>query len=155
MLGSSDPPEFGSRERLYPSAGSKPLVSNMVQRSLVTILAALGGILVILGGILGLLLGYGRYDYGLRYGAVDIAVLAVLAIIFGLVILVYSGATHLRGPERNLTGGVVLVILGIIAWAIGGELFLVGLGSFLTVLAGVILFVVMLLDEPRLKPQIA
>jgi hypothetical protein len=127
----------------------------MVQRSLVTILAAFGGILVLLGGVLGLLLGYGRYDYGLRYGAVDVAVIAVLAIIFGLVILVYSGVTHLRGPERSLIGGVVLVVLGIVAWAVSGELFLVGLGSFLTILAGVILFVVMMIEEPRHPTQIA
>jgi hypothetical protein len=126
----------------------------MVQRSWVTILAALGGFLVLLGGLLGLLLGYGRYDYGFRYGPVDTAVLAVLALILGVVILVSSGITHYRGPERSTTGGVVLVVLGIVSWAIAGELFLVGLGAFLTILAGVILFLVVMLEAPRGQTQI-
>jgi hypothetical protein len=128
----------------------------MVQRSLVTFLAALGGILVILGGILGFLLSYGPYyGYGPRFGLANIAVLAALAVIFGIVILVYSGVTHLRGAERSLTGGVVLMVLGIVTWVIAGAWLLVALGSFLTVLAGVILLVVVIIDDPRTRTQIA
>jgi hypothetical protein len=123
----------------------------MVQRSLVTVLAALGGILVILGGILGFLLSFGprvgpRFD-----GSINAAVFGVLAIIFGLVILVYSGFTHLRGAERNLTGGVVLVVLGVVTWIVVGGWVLVAVGSFLAVVAGLVLLAQLLLDNPRVS----
>lgn len=127
----------------------------MVQRSVVTLLAAFGGFLVILGGILGFLLSYGPYGYGPRFGMANIAVLAALAVVFGLVILVYSGVTHFRGPERSLTGGVVLVVLGLLAWAIAGAWLLVAVGSFLTVLAGVILLIVVVLHEPGVQTHLA
>lgn len=127
----------------------------MVQRSLVTLLAALGGILVILGGILGFLLGLAPNGDGPRFDQVNLVVLAALAVIFGFVILVFSGFTHLRGPERNLTGGVVLMILGLVTWVIAGDWLLVALGAFLTVLAGLILLVVVLLHEPGIRAQIA
>jgi amino acid transporter len=128
----------------------------MVQRSLVTLLAALGGILVILGGILGFFLSFAPYGvgvcgYGQHYcGSAYVVVIAALAVLFGLVILVYSGFTHLRGAERSLTGGVVLVILGIIPWVIAGGWLLVALGSFLTVLAGLILLAEILLGNPHI-----
>jgi hypothetical protein len=121
----------------------------MVQRSLVTVLAALGGILVILGGILGFLLSFGP-RYGPRlYGSVDAAVFGVLAIIFGVIILVYSGITHYQGAERSLTGGVVLVILGVVTWIVVGNWVLVAAGSFLTIVAGLVLLAQVLIDNPR------
>lgn len=123
----------------------------MVQRSLITLLAALGGILVILGGLLGFLLSLAPEGSGTHlYGVFNALVLGVLAIIFGIVILVYSGFTHLRDPERNLTGGVVLVILGIITWVIAGDWLLVALGSFLTVVAGLILLALVLMGNPKI-----
>jgi hypothetical protein len=130
----------------------------MAQRSLVTFLAAFGGLLVILGGILGLLLsygpyGYGPYGYGFRYGMVDIAVLAALAIIFGLGILVYSGITHFRSADRSLTGGLVLMVLGIVTWVIAGFWLLVAVGSFLTIVAGLVLVALVLLHEPSFRTQ--
>ena len=130
----------------------------MAQRSLVTFLAAFGGILVILGGILGFLLsygphGYGPYGYGFRYGMADIAVLAALAIIFGLVILVYSGVTHFRGADRSLTGGLILMVLGIVTWVIAGAWLLVAVGSFLTIVAGLVLVALVILHEPSFQTQ--
>ncbi|HKN07348.1 MAG TPA: hypothetical protein VJ021_07110 [Thermoplasmata archaeon] len=128
----------------------------MAQRSLVTLVAALGGILIILGGILGFILsvgpyGYGPYGYGPHYYASAYAlVLGVLAVIFGLVIVVYSGFTQLRAAERNLTGGVVLVVLGLVTWVIAGGWLLVALGSFLTVLAGIVLLALILLGNPHI-----
>jgi len=114
----------------------------MVQRSLVTVLAALGGILVVLGGILGFLLSFGPGGYGPRfYGTIDALVLGTLAVIFGLVILVFSGYTHLRSVERSGTGSIVLIVLGILTWAIVGQWFLVAAGAFLTVVAGLVLLV--------------
>jgi hypothetical protein len=127
----------------------------MVQRSLVTVLAALGGFLVVLGGVLGFLLSFGPYGYGPRFGVANLVVIAALAVIFGIVIVIYSGITHLRSPERSLTDGLVLMVLGIVTWVIAGEWLLVSLGSFLTVLAGVVLVVLVLLHEPTLKIQTA
>ncbi|MGA9840613.1 MAG: hypothetical protein WBF81_04730 [Thermoplasmata archaeon] len=121
--------------------------NNMVQRSLVTFLAAFGGILVILGGILAFVLSIGPYGYGPRFGAADFAILAALAIVFGIVILVYSGVTHFRGAEQNVTGGIVLIVLGIVTWVVAGAWLLVAVGSFLTVLAGAVLLLWILMDE--------
>jgi len=127
----------------------------MVQRSLVTFLAALGGILVILGGIVGFLLRYGVYGYGPRYGAVDIAVMGVLAVIFGLAILVFSGYTHVQSAEQGLTGGVILMVLGAVTWAIAGAWLLVALGAFLTIVAGLVMVVLVALHEPQIRVQSA
>ena len=124
----------------------------MAQRSLVTVLAALGGVLVILGGILGFLLSFAPGGLGARFGGeLDALVLGALAVVFGFVILVYSGYTHLRGSERSLTGGVVLVILGVVTWVVVGEWVLVAVGSFLTVMAGFVLVAQLLLGEPRVR----
>ncbi|MFY9717980.1 MAG: hypothetical protein WAK40_08660 [Thermoplasmata archaeon] len=113
-------------------------------------MAALGGILVILGGILGFLLSFGP-RYGPRlYGSVDAAVFGVLAIIFGVIILVYSGITHYQGADRSLTGGIVLVVLGVITWVVVGNWVLVAAGSFLTIVAGIVLLAQVLIGTPRL-----
>jgi len=125
----------------------------MVQRSLVTVLAAMGGILVILGGILGFLLSFGPRGYGPGYpgyyGSVDALVFGVLAVIFGFMILAYSGYTHLRGAERNLTGGVVLIVLGAVTWIVVGGWLLVAVGSFLAVVAGLVLLAQVLTADAR------
>ena len=116
------------------------MVTHMVQRSLVTLLASLGGILVILGGILGALLSGAPFRYQMPfYGMWSAVVLGVLAIIFGLIILAYSGATHFSGVQRNLAGGVILVVLGVITWVVVGAWLLVAIGSFLTIIAGLLL----------------
>jgi hypothetical protein len=125
----------------------------MAQRSLVTLLAAFGGILVILGGIVGFLLRYHVYGYGPRYGMLDVAVMATLAVIFGLVILVFSGYTHLRSAEQNLTGGVALMVLGVITWVIAGAWMLVAVGAFLTVVAGLLQVVLLALHDTRIQAR--
>ncbi|HKN07860.1 MAG TPA: hypothetical protein VJ021_09770 [Thermoplasmata archaeon] len=127
----------------------------MAQRSLVTFLAAFGGILVMIGGILGFLLIFDPYGYGPRFGMANIVVLAALAVIAGLVILVYSGVTHLQGAERNLTGGVILMVLGIVTWAIAGAWLLVAIGSFLTVMAGLIILLLAILHDSHIQVQTA
>ena len=135
-----------------PVEASVEFGANMVQRSLVTVLAALGGILVILGGILGFLLSLGPRGFGpMYYGAVSAAVFGALAVVLGVIILVYSGFTHLRGAERNLTGGVVLLVLGVVTWMIVGDWILVAVGAFLTVVAGLVLLAQVLIDSPRVR----
>jgi hypothetical protein len=127
----------------------------MAQRSLVTILAAIGGVLVICGGILGFLLSFGPRGFGPDYagdgGAFNALVFGVIAVILGLAILVYSGYTHLRGAERNLTGGVVMVVLGAVTWMVVGGWLLVAVGSFLAVVAGLLLLAQILLADPRFR----
>jgi hypothetical protein len=112
----------------------------MVQRSLVTVLPALGGILIIVGGLLGALLSaaplHGQMPF---YGSWNAVILGVLAVIFGLVILAYSGATHFGSLPGGLAGGVVLLVLGVITWVVVGAWLLVAIGSFLTIVAGLLL----------------
>jgi len=124
----------------------------MVQRSLVSVLATLGGILVILGGILGFLLSFGPGMYGPHLdGAASSLVLGAVAVIVGLLILFYSGFTHIQGLARGATGGVILIVLGIVAWVVVGGWVLVALGSFLAVLAGVVLLVEVVVADPRVR----
>ncbi|HXQ48900.1 MAG TPA: hypothetical protein VN842_03885 [Thermoplasmata archaeon] len=126
----------------------------MVQRSLVTLFAALGGILVILGGLLAALLSFAPGGDGMRYdGMWSAVILGTLAVIFGLVILVYSGVTHFTGIRRNLTGGIVLIVLGIVTWIVVGAWLLVAVGSFLTVVAGVLVVGELLLGETQISPD--
>jgi hypothetical protein len=122
----------------------------MVQRSIVTVLAGLGGVLVILGGILGFLLSIGPSGYGPRYdGTVGALALGLIAIVLGFLILVFSGFTHYQGVDRSVTGGLVLLILGIVTWVIVGGWILIAVGSFLTVVAGLVLVLEVLLAAPR------
>lgn len=112
----------------------------MVQRSLVTVLAVLGAILIILGGILGFLLSFGPVGMGDRFGADSSAlVYGFIAVILGLLILVFSGYTHYRGAVRSLTGGIILIVLGAVTWAIVGGWVLVAIGAVLAILAGLLL----------------
>ncbi|MCI4346994.1 MAG: hypothetical protein L3J97_00025 [Thermoplasmata archaeon] len=119
---------------------------------MVTILAALGGLLVILGGILGFLLSFGPDGAGPRLeGTLGALVFGVLAVIFGLIILAYSGFTHYRGVQRNVTGGFVLVVLGVLTWIVVGQWVLVAAGSFLTVMAGLVILAEIVLADPRVR----
>ena len=122
----------------------------MVQRNLVTVLAAFGGILVIVGGILGALLSFGPGGFGERFGNdAGALIYGFVAVILGLIILVFSGYTRYHGVESNLVGGMILLVMGVITWAVVGGWILVALGSFLTVLAGLILVAESILSEPR------
>ena len=123
----------------------------MGRSSLVTVLAALGGLLVILGGIVGFLLSIGPNGYGPRYdGMVGGLVLGLVAIFLGILILIFSGYTHFQGVDRSLTGGLILVVLGIVTWVVVGDGILVDVGSLLTVVAGLALpFRVLVGDSSR------
>jgi len=124
----------------------------MVQRSLVTFLAAFGGILVILGGIVGFLLSLGPEGFGPRfYGTFGALVMGTIAVVLGLVILAFSGYTHYRGVDRNVTGGLILLVLGIVTWVLVGDWVLVAVGSFLTVLAGLVLIAQVILASPNAR----
>jgi hypothetical protein len=122
----------------------------MFPKSLVSLLAALGGILVILGGIVGFLLSFapGGFEMGDRFAAGSL-VYGVVAVVLGLIILVFSGYTHYRGLATDATGGVILLVLGVVTWIIVGDWVLVAAGSFLAVLAGLLLLVEVVLASNR------
>jgi hypothetical protein len=122
----------------------------MFAKSLVTLLAALGGILVILGGIVGFLLSFAPGGFGMedRF-AVGGLVYGILAIVMGLIILSFSGYTHYRSLESGPTGGVILVVLGVVTWIVVGGSVLVAAGSFLAVLAGLLFLLEAALDDMR------
>lgn len=121
----------------------------MVQRSVVTFLAAAGAVLIIFGGILGFLLSFGPGGFGGRPGAASAAPLyGIVAVVLGLIILVFSGYTHYQGVERTLTGGVILIVMGAVSWAIVGGWLLVSLGSLLTILAGLLLGIEAVVARP-------
>lgn len=118
------------------------------------VVAALGGILVSLGGILGFLLRLGPRGFGPGYpgyyGVASALAFGVLAVIFGLIILVCSGYTRRWIARRNMASGVILVVIGIVTWLVLGSWLLVAIGSFLTVVAGLVLLAELLLTNPRL-----
>jgi hypothetical protein len=120
----------------------------MVQRSLVNVLAALGGILIILGGVFGFLLSLGSDGFGDRFGSDSgAAVSGFIAVVLGLLVLLFSGYTQYRGSATSLTSGVILIVLGAVGWAVVGGWVLVVIGSLLAVLAGLILAVEALLGQ--------
>ena len=122
----------------------------MAQRNLVTVLGGLGALLIILGGIVGFLLSWGPGGFGPRFGVAGAAVYGFVAILLGLIILVFSGYTHFRGVATSLEGGITLLVIGVVTWVLVGSWVLVALGSFLTVLAGLLLTVqVLLAQRPR------
>jgi hypothetical protein len=126
----------------------------MAQRSLVTLLAALGGILVVLGGLLGALLSFAPGRYGMPFGGMWSAlVLGVLAIVLGLFILAYSGAAHVWSLHQNLGGGIVLIVLGAVTWIVVGGWLLVAVGSFLTIVAGLLVLGELLLSGTRVTVE--
>lgn len=122
----------------------------VVQRSLVTLLAAIGALFIILGGIIGFLLSFGPGGFGERFGgAAGALVYGALAVILGLLVLLFSGYTHYRAASHNLTGGVILLVLGIVTWVVVGGWILVALGSLLVVVAALIILAEVLLGQPR------
>ncbi len=126
----------------------------MFPRSLVAVLAALGGILVILGGILGFFLSFAPGGFGMSSRFVGTAlVYGILAVVFGLIILVFSGYTHYRALDANATGGIILVVLGVVTWIVVGGWVLVAAGSFLAVLAGLLLLAKVAFAEIRTRPS--
>lgn len=121
----------------------------MASRSLVTFLAALGGVLIILGAFLGFFLTFLPNGYGPEYAGIGLFVMAALAIIFGLTILVFSGYTHFQGVGEGWAGALAFIILGILSWAIAGAWLIVAIGALLTAAAGLLLMITILARGPN------
>lgn len=101
------------------------------------VLSLIGGIFIFLGGIytaiIYAIIGSALFDFFPGLGALLIG-LAVLALIFGLIIIV--GAIMLRNrPESSRTWGIIILLLAIFSW-IGGGGFVIG---FILALIGGIL----------------
>ncbi len=126
----------------------------MAHRNVVTILAALGGILVVLGGILGFLLSLGAQGFGPRFeGGFGALLMGAIAVVLGLIILVFSGYTHYRGVERSLVGGLILIVLGVVTWVVVGDWILVALGAVRPVRAGLVLLAQLQRSATRPRPS--
>jgi hypothetical protein len=110
----------------------------MTGRGVVAVLAGLGGILMILGGIIGFFAGLANglvsHSVTLGFGALEYGIAAVVV---GLLILVVAGFTHFAGARSKVGEGLLLLILGLVAWFFLAGL-LVDIGAVLTALAGLI-----------------
>ncbi len=121
----------------------------MAQRSWVGVLAALGGILIVVGGFLGFFLSILPSGYDSHYSLGTSLAVAIVAVLLGIAILIFSGYTRYRGMGQGMAGAIAFLVLGAITWVIAGGWLLVVIGSFLTVLAGLILLVVILRRGPN------
>jgi hypothetical protein len=112
------------------------------------ILSLIGGIFILLAGIytaaIYAFIGSALFDFFPGLGALLIG-LAVVALIFGLIIIV--GAIMLRSkPESSRTWGVIILVLALLSW-VGGGGFVIG---FILALIGGILAIVW---HPPAAPQ--
>ena len=119
------------------------------KRGWAALLAAIGGILIIIGGILGFFLSFAPNGYGPNVALLNSLGLAVLAIIFGIIILIFSGYTHFAGHSRGWVGGLSFIILGILTWVVAGAWTLVLIGSILTIIAGLVVVIMLLVRGPK------
>jgi hypothetical protein len=110
----------------------------MTGRGVVAVLAGLGGLLMILGGIIGFFRGVAQgvlsHSVTLGFSALTYGIAEV---ILGLLILVVAGFTHFAGAGSRVGEGLILLILGLVAWFLFPGI-LLELGAILTALAGLI-----------------
>ncbi len=121
----------------------------MARRSWIGVLAALGGILIVVGGFLGFFLSLLPSGYAPQYSLGTSVAVAIVAVLLGVATLIFSGYTRYRGVGQGMAGALAFLILGAITWVIAGGWLLVVIGSFLTILAGLILLVVILRRGPN------
>jgi hypothetical protein len=105
-----------------------------------SLLGLLGAVLLIVQGILDLLSGvvYLAVGHGARaYGSLDQAVIFVVA---GLLVGFFAAIGRMRGEERSLVAGVILIVLALVGWlALGFGSGLLGiLAAVLVLIAGVV-----------------
>lgn len=117
-------------------------------KSMVALLAGIGGILMIIGGILGFFLSFWSESYRPNLGTVDLLIIAVLAVIFGIIALMFAGYTHYKGLGEGMGAGLGLIIVGIIAYVVSAAWLLTLIGSILVIIAGAI-FVILAVVHGR------
>ncbi len=123
------------------------------KRGWAALLAAIGGILIIIGGILGFFLSFAPNGYGPNVSLLGSLGLAIAAIILGIIIMIFSGYTHYQGHGRGWVGGIGFIVLGILAWVVGGAWTVILIGSILTILAGLIVVIMLLVHGTKNQTQ--
>ncbi|HEX9197312.1 MAG TPA: hypothetical protein VF906_05910 [Candidatus Bathyarchaeia archaeon] len=89
--------------------------------SLARLLLIVGGLVLILGAVLEVVGGLrGLFDLTFRIPSLDFLTGLVIAIIAGVV--AFAGAGQIKNPALN----IILLILGYLAWGIGGILIILG-----------------------------
>jgi len=89
--------------------------------SLARLFLIIGALILILGAVLEIVGGLrGLFDLTFRIPSIGFLTGAVIAIIAGVVVFV--GAGQIRNPALNM----ILLILGYLAWGIGGILIILG-----------------------------
>ncbi len=121
----------------------------MARSSWIGVLAALGGILIVVGGFLGFFLSLLPSGYAAQYSLGTSVAVAIVAVLLGVATLIFSGYTRYQRVGEGMAGALAFLILGAITWVIAGGWLLVVIGSFLTILAGLILLVVILRRGPN------
>ncbi len=112
----------------------------MAARGLAMILGLIGGLLVSIGGLVSLLSASVRSLSGSTTGFLSGPVVSFLvAFVLGLLILWASRPRWWWWPGRRLFNGVLLVVLGVLAWVFAGGSVLTVIGALLTIVAGVVL----------------
>jgi len=129
--------------------GSRMTDDSKLTRAWPALLAAIGGAVILAGGILGSFLIFSQNTYyGSNLTPLSLLALAILAIIFGVVILILSGYTTYQGHSQDWIGAVSFLILGTLALVFAGGGLLVAVGAILTIIAGLVLLIMLLLHVP-------
>jgi hypothetical protein len=112
----------------------------------------LGGALIALGGLASLIVGTADLLLGRPYGAIGAASNAVVLFVVGGLAIFFAWLTHHDWSSRPFAGGVLLVVLAVVGWAIVGidSSLLALIGSLFAFLAGVLFLI-----EPTKKAAAA
>ncbi len=117
-------------------------------------LAMIGGAVIVAGGVLGSFLIFSQNTYyGSNQTPLSLLALAILAIIFGAAILTLSGYTTYQGHSQDWVGAVSFLILGTLALVFAGGGLLVAVGAILTIIAGLVLLMMLLMHVPETPKQ--
>lgn len=111
-------------------------MTSITERSLGFGFGAIGGLLIVLAAFVGMVLGTVDLATGHAMGALQAASEAfVLAVLGGLAVL-FAYLGHRPWADRPVTSGVLLLVVGLLAWAV------VGIGASVFALVGT-LFVIL------------
>ena len=115
------PSRYRHVQRATYSNANSEMTSKSSLYSLARLLLIIGGLVLILGAVLDVVGGLrGLFDLTFRIPSLDFLTGLVIAIIAGVVAFV--GAGQIKNPALN----IILLILGYLAWGIGGILIILG-----------------------------
>jgi hypothetical protein len=117
--------------------------NNRTERAVGHLLGTVGGLLIAVGGLLAASFGIADLVLGRMFGAAaGLGAAVVLFVLGGLVLLFAHMGSH-EWKDRPLTSGVLLVVLGVVSWAVMGlgTNVLALVGGLLALVAGVLYLV--------------